>query len=79
MQSLIDTGWGYHLRSSEYENRQLSTFPFHILHFTLVAPTESQIATNPIANINHIEPPSWEGALSWVAINHSVSTGDLFY
>jgi hypothetical protein len=37
-QSLIDTGGGYHLRSSEYENRPLSTFQSGILHFPLVAP-----------------------------------------
>jgi hypothetical protein len=36
--SLIDTCGGYHLRSSEYENRPLSTFPSGILHFLLVAP-----------------------------------------
>jgi hypothetical protein len=36
--SLIDTGGGYHLWSSEYENRRLSTFPSGILHFPLVAP-----------------------------------------
>jgi hypothetical protein len=35
--SLIDTGGGYHLWSSEYENRPLSTFPSGILHFPLVA------------------------------------------
>jgi hypothetical protein len=35
MRSLIDTGGGYHLRSSEYENRLLSTFPSGILHFSL--------------------------------------------
>jgi hypothetical protein len=35
--------------------------------------------TNPIANINHIEPPSWEGALLWAVINHSSSTENLFY
>jgi hypothetical protein len=38
MRSLIDTGRGYHLRSSEYENRTLSPFPSGILHFPLVAP-----------------------------------------
>jgi hypothetical protein len=38
--SLIDTGGGYHLRSSEYENRPLSTFPSGILHFPLVAPSD---------------------------------------
>jgi hypothetical protein len=37
MRSLIDTGEGYHLRSSKYENRPLSTFPSGILHFPLVA------------------------------------------
>jgi hypothetical protein len=36
--SLIDTGGGYHLRSSEYENIPLSTFPSGTLHFPLVAP-----------------------------------------
>jgi hypothetical protein len=35
--SLINTCGGYHLRSSEYENRPLSTFPSGILHFPLVA------------------------------------------
>jgi hypothetical protein len=38
MWSLIDTGGGYHLQSSEYENRPLSTFSSGILHFPLVAP-----------------------------------------
>jgi hypothetical protein len=36
--SLIDTSGDYHLRCSEYKNRPLSTFPFGILHFSLVAP-----------------------------------------
>jgi hypothetical protein len=39
----------------------------------------SHRTTNLIANINHIEPPSWEGALSQAAINHSASTDGLFY
>jgi hypothetical protein len=30
--SLIDTGGGYHLRTSEYDNRPLSTFPSGTLH-----------------------------------------------
>jgi hypothetical protein len=34
--SLIDTDGGFHLRSSEYENNPLSTFPSSILHFPLV-------------------------------------------
>jgi hypothetical protein len=58
MRSLIDTGRGYHLRSFEYENRPLSTFPSGILHFPLVARPVLHKATNLIANINHIEPPS---------------------
>jgi hypothetical protein len=33
-----NTGGGYHLQSSEYENRPLPTFLFGILHFPLVAP-----------------------------------------
>jgi hypothetical protein len=37
-QSLIDIGGCYHLRSSEYENRPVSTFPSGILYFPLVAP-----------------------------------------
>jgi hypothetical protein len=37
-QSLIDTGGGYHIRSSEYDNRPLSPFPSGILYFPLVAP-----------------------------------------
>jgi hypothetical protein len=36
--SLIDTGGGYHLQSSKYENRPLLTFPSGILHFPQVAP-----------------------------------------
>jgi hypothetical protein len=40
MRSLIDTGGGYHLWSSEYENRPLSTFQSSILHFPLVAPPD---------------------------------------
>jgi hypothetical protein len=35
--------------------------------------------TNPIANINHIEPPSWEGGLSRAAFDHSSSTKSLNY
>jgi hypothetical protein len=35
--SSIDTGGGYHIRSSKYENRPLSPFPSDILQFTLVA------------------------------------------
>jgi hypothetical protein len=35
--SLIDTGGGYHLRSSESDIWPLSTFPSIILHFFLVA------------------------------------------
>jgi hypothetical protein len=35
--SLIDTGGAYHLGSSEYENRLLSTFLSGILQFPLVA------------------------------------------
>jgi hypothetical protein len=35
--SLIDTGMGYHLRSSEHEHRPLSTFSSSIFHFPLVA------------------------------------------
>jgi hypothetical protein len=35
-QSLIDSGGGYHIKSSEYENRPLSTFPSGILHFSLL-------------------------------------------
>jgi hypothetical protein len=78
--SLIDTGGGYHLRSSEYENKLLSTFLSGILYFPPSCPhLVSHKATNPIANINHIEPPSWEGALSWAVINHSSSTDNLFY
>jgi hypothetical protein len=38
--SLIDTGGGYHLRSSEYEIRPLSTFPSGIPHFPLVVPPD---------------------------------------
>jgi hypothetical protein len=36
--SLINIARGYHLRSSEYENGSLSTFPSSILHFPLVSP-----------------------------------------
>jgi hypothetical protein len=36
--SSIDPGGGYHLQSSEHENKSLSPFPSGILHFTLVAP-----------------------------------------
>jgi hypothetical protein len=35
-QSLIDSGSGYHIKSSEYEDRALSTFPSGILHFSLL-------------------------------------------
>jgi hypothetical protein len=34
----IDTGGGYHIRRSEYENRLLSTFSSGILYFSLVTP-----------------------------------------
>jgi hypothetical protein len=36
--SLIDTGGGYHLRSSDYETYHSHSFPSGILHFPLVAP-----------------------------------------
>jgi hypothetical protein len=36
-QSLIDSGGGYHLRSSEYKNRPLSPFLSGILYFSLIA------------------------------------------
>jgi hypothetical protein len=39
----------------------------------------SHRGTNPIAIIIHIEPPSWEEALSWGAINHLASTHGLYY
>jgi hypothetical protein len=77
--STIDIGGSYHLRSSEYENRLLSIFPSGILHFPLVAHPVSHKATHSIANISHIEPPSWEGTLSRAAINHSSSIDSLFY
>jgi hypothetical protein len=38
IQSIINIGRGYHLQSSEHENKPLSTFPSNILHFPLVAP-----------------------------------------
>jgi hypothetical protein len=62
--SSIDTGRGYHIRISKYENRPLSPFPSGILHFPQVAHPVSHRATNPISNIIYIEPPSCEGALS---------------
>jgi hypothetical protein len=77
--SLTDTGGGYHLRCSEYENIPLSTFLFGILHFPQLPRPISCKTTNLIANINHIEPLSWEGVLSRVAINHSTSTDNLIY
>jgi hypothetical protein len=67
--------WWLPHQSSEYENSPLSSFPSGILHNPLIGPTRSHIsATDPIANINHIEPPLWEGTLSWAVINHSAST-----
>jgi hypothetical protein len=77
--SLIDSGEGYHIRSSEYENRPLSSFPSGIFHFPKLPCSVSHKATNPITNMNHIEPPSWERALSWAVINHSSSTKNLLY
>jgi hypothetical protein len=77
--SLTDTGGGYHLRCSEYENIPLSTFLSGILHFPQLPRPISCKTTNLIANINHIEPLSWEGVLSRVAINHSTSTDNLIY
>jgi hypothetical protein len=56
--SLIDTGEGYHLRSSEHENRPLSPFPSGILQFPLVAPPGIKLWHKALANINHLEPPS---------------------
>jgi hypothetical protein len=67
-------------QSSEYENSPLSSFTSSILHNPLIGPSRSHIsATNPIANINNIEPSSWEGALSWAASNHSSSIDGLHY
>jgi hypothetical protein len=56
--SLIDTGGGYHLQNSEYENIPLSPFLSGILHFPLVAPPSLKLSHKLIANINYIEPPS---------------------
>jgi hypothetical protein len=42
-QSLIDTGGGYHLRSSKNENRPLSTLPYDILYFPSSCPARSLI------------------------------------
>jgi hypothetical protein len=36
--SSINSGGGYHLQSSEYENIPLSIFPSGIFHFPLIAP-----------------------------------------
>jgi hypothetical protein len=56
--SSINTGGGYHLRSSEHENRPLSTFPSGILHFPLVALPGLTLSHKSDHYINHIEPPS---------------------
>jgi hypothetical protein len=47
---------------AEYENTPLSPFPSSILHFSQVAPPDLILCHNLIVNINHIEPPSREGA-----------------
>jgi hypothetical protein len=58
-QSLIDTGGGYHLQSSEHENISLSSFSSGILHFPLLAPAQFHIVNKePVDKIIHIEPPS---------------------
>jgi hypothetical protein len=43
MRSLIDTGRGYHLRSSEYENRPLSLLPIRYSPLSPSCPTRSRI------------------------------------
>ena len=36
--ALTDSAGGYHLRSSEFQIRPLTSFPSNILHFPLIAP-----------------------------------------
>jgi hypothetical protein len=77
-QSLIDTGRGYHLRSSEHENKPHSNFPSGILHFPLVDMPGLILCHIPkVKTIIHIGPPSRERALSWAISNHSSSTDSL--
>jgi hypothetical protein len=47
--------------SSESNIRPLSSFPSSIPHFPLVAPLGLTISHEPFNNINHIDPPLWEG------------------
>jgi hypothetical protein len=64
--SLIDTGGGYDLRSSEHKNRTLSSFSSSILHFSLVALPSLKLCHIPKAKaVIHIGPPSIEMSLLW--------------
>jgi hypothetical protein len=57
--SLINTGRGYQLQSSEHENSPLSSFPSGILHFPLVAPHGLLLChILKVKAVNHIGPPS---------------------
>jgi hypothetical protein len=56
--SLMNSGKGYDFRALNLRSRPLLTFPFDILHFPLIAPTQSQILpTSPVIHLNDIEPP----------------------
>jgi hypothetical protein len=60
--SLIDTGGGYHLWISKYENRPLSLLPIWYSPVSPSCPARSHRDNKePIANINHRGTPSWEG------------------
>jgi hypothetical protein len=50
MQSLIDTGGGYHLRNSEYENRPLSLLPIRYSPLSPSCPARSHI--EPTRNLS---------------------------
>jgi hypothetical protein len=63
----------------KHENISLSVLP---IRYSTLSPScliRSHIKPYPIANINHIEPVSWEGTISRVAINYSASTDGIFY
>jgi hypothetical protein len=76
--ALIDSGGGYHLRSSEFQIRPLSSFPSSILLFPLIAPPGLILCQLlSLSHENHIGPPSIERALSRAVFDHSASIDSL--
>jgi hypothetical protein len=75
---LINSGRGYHLRSSEHDNKPFLDIPIQNSPLSPSCPAQSQIsATIQPLHIYHIRPPSKERALSRAVSDHSASTDSL--